>query len=199
MKANNKPPRRKPKPKATKATARARVEDCARVIIDGAQFFQIREYVRERERDHADPWGVPEGGKPLSDSQIRRYCQRAEQLIGESCKADREATIRRHLAQRRALFARAVAKGDERTALACARDEAELLALYPAARHEVTGANGGPVLTVAAVAQLSESERLDQLRRLIAAAKARQQPLLALNAGGAAHHTDGAGGINDGR
>jgi hypothetical protein len=44
----------------------------------------------------------------------------------------RKKLLRRHLAQRRTLYARAVNNGELRTALAVARDEAELLGLYPA-------------------------------------------------------------------
>jgi hypothetical protein len=133
--------------KATAATARARVDDLLQVILDGAAPFQIRQYVAEKEQAGEPPWAIPEGGKPLSERQLRRYVGRAERLLEESCRTGRQKLLRRHLAQRRNLFARALSKGDERTALAALRDEAELLGLYPAAKvkAEHAGPGGGPI------------------------------------------------------
>src|SRR5690348_12946882 len=122
-KTNGKPRR---KPKADRATARARVEDMLRIRLDGAQFFQIREYVREKEAANEYPWAIPDGGRPLSDSQLWRYSQRADAALARSIETDRAELIRQHVGKRRMLYARAVNKGDERTALAAARDEALL-------------------------------------------------------------------------
>jgi hypothetical protein len=191
----------KPKPKATAETVKARIFDVVRLMLDGAQPWDVTAYVSEQEAKGEAPWTIPPCGKPLCERTIRRYCRRAEQVIGAGCQADREALVRRHIAQRRQLYARAVAKGDERTALACARDEAELLALYPAHRTEVSGPNGGPLLTVAAVATMSETERLERVRGLIAAARARATPLLPFTNinSTAAHEADGAGGTENGK
>jgi hypothetical protein len=104
--------------KASKATVRARVEDLARVIIDGATPWQIRQYVSEQEKAAAPPWTRPEGHKGLSGRQIQRYSDRAEGLIAESTRTDSEKLSRRHQAQRQGLYTRALNKGDERTALA---------------------------------------------------------------------------------
>jgi hypothetical protein len=150
--------------KATAATIRARVDDILRILLDGAQSWDVRQYVAEKEAAGEPPWTVPEGGKPLSERQLRRYCDRADKLISESCRTNRKRLIRRHLAQRRNLYARALNKGDERTALAVLRDLAELQDLYPAARHVLTGAGGGPVRfsleeAVAADRELEEAER----------------------------------------
>jgi hypothetical protein len=150
--------------KASKATVRARVEDLARVILDGATPWQIRQYVSEQEAAGAPPWTRPEGHKGLSARQIQRYCDRADGLLAESCVADREKLLRQHVARRQGLYARAVNKGDERSALAALRDLAELQGLYPPARHVLTGDGGGPVRfsleeAVAADRELEESER----------------------------------------
>ena len=133
--------------KASKATVRARVEDLARVILDGATPWQIRQYVTDQEAAKAPPWTRPEGCKGLSSRQIHRYCERADALIAESYETDREKLLRRHMAQRQNLYARALQKGDDRTALAVLRDQAELQGLYPAAKvkAEHTGAKGGPI------------------------------------------------------
>src|SRR5262249_14722515 len=116
--------------KANKATVRARVEDILRVLLDGAQPWQIRQYVAEQEAAGEPPWTVPEGGKPLSERQIRRYCDQADRLIASACRTHRKKLLRRHVARRESLYARAVNKGDERTALAVLRDLGELQGLY---------------------------------------------------------------------
>jgi hypothetical protein len=116
--------------KASKATVRQRVDDILRVILDGAEPWQIRPYVAEQEQAGAAPWTVPDGGKPLSRRQIRRYISWAERLMAASSRTDREKLLRKHEAQRRNLFARALNKGDERTALSVLKDLAELQGLY---------------------------------------------------------------------
>jgi hypothetical protein len=100
----------------------------------------VREYAREKEKEEGSPWFLPEGGKPLSDGQLWRYIGRADRLIAESCRASRKKLLRRHLAQRRNLYAKAVLAGDIRAALACAQDEARLQGLYPVEKRELTGA-----------------------------------------------------------
>jgi hypothetical protein len=118
------------KAKAAKGTVEARVADVLRVRLDGGQFFQIREYVREMEAKGEAPWAVPEGGKPLSDSQLRRYSRRADSAMAEASRASRGKLFREHVSRRLNLYARAINKGDERTALAVLRDLAELQGLY---------------------------------------------------------------------
>jgi hypothetical protein len=117
--------------KATKAQMQARIEEVLRIRLDGAEFWDVREYAREKEREPGSAWELPEGAKPLSDGQLWRYVARADKLIAESCRASRKKLLRKHLAQRRNLYAKALNQGDVRAALACKRDEAELLGLYP--------------------------------------------------------------------
>jgi hypothetical protein len=117
--------------KASKALAALRVEDLAQVRLDGAFLFsQIREFVREREKQPGSPWFLQDGEEPLSDSQLRRYARQADQLTGEAFERSRKRLRRRHFAQRRNLYARAVTNSDIRTALAVLDSEAELLGLY---------------------------------------------------------------------
>jgi hypothetical protein len=118
--------------KATKAIIQARVEEVLAIRLDGAEMWHVREYVREKEQEDGSPWRLAEGQKPLSDPQLWRYLAKADKLIAESCRSSRKKLVRRHLAQRRNLYAKAVSQGDARAALACLRDEAELLGLYPA-------------------------------------------------------------------
>jgi hypothetical protein len=116
--------------KADKALSARRVEDVLRIRLDGAEWWDVREFVREKEKEQGSAWFLADGQEPLSDSQIRRYQQRADALMMQSHERSRRKLFRRHLAQRRNLFARANTTGDLRTALACLRDEGELLGLY---------------------------------------------------------------------
>jgi hypothetical protein len=116
--------------KADKALAARRVDDILRIRLDGAQFWDVREFVREKEKEQGSAWFLADGETPLSDSQIRRYQQKADRFMAESHERSRKKLLRRHLAQRRNLYARATTTGDLRTALACLRDEGELLGLY---------------------------------------------------------------------
>jgi hypothetical protein len=150
--------------KATKAQVTARVEEILRIRLDGAEAWAIREYVREKQQEEGSPWQLRPEEKPLSDSQLRRYQQRADALIAESCREGRKKALRRHLAQRRALYARAVNAGDLRAALAVLRDEAELRGLYPAGKLKVKAEVGGSFHfsleeAIAADRELEEAQR----------------------------------------
>jgi hypothetical protein len=128
--------------KATKTKILARAEEILRIRLDGAQFWDVREYVREKEREPDTVWTLPDGAKPLSDPTLWRYIAKADKLIAESCRSSRKKLLRRHLAQRRNLYAKAVSQGDIKAALAVLRDEAELLALYPPAEVAPTAPDG---------------------------------------------------------
>jgi hypothetical protein len=118
--------------KADKALTARRTEDLLRIRLDGAQWWDIRDYVRAKEGEKDSAWFRRRGSKPLSDSQIRRYQARADELVERSFERNRRRLFRQHIAKRRNLFARAVTTGDIRTALAVLQDEAKLTRLYPA-------------------------------------------------------------------
>jgi hypothetical protein len=130
------------KAKPTKAQVEARVNEILRIRLDGAEIWDVREYVREKEQEEGSPWKLADGASPLSDSQLWRYIAKADRLVAESCRASRKKLLRRHLAQRRNLYAKAVSVGDYRTALAVARDEAELQGLYPPTKVAPTTPDG---------------------------------------------------------
>jgi hypothetical protein len=125
-------------PKPTKAQVEQRVAEVLSIRLAGAQLWDVREYVREKEGEDGSPWRLADGQKPLSDSQLYRYIDRADKLIASGCRASRKKLLRRHRAQRQYLYGVAVTQGDVRAALACLRDEAELLGLYPAKKVEQT-------------------------------------------------------------
>jgi hypothetical protein len=116
-------------PKATKATIRARIEDVARVICEGALPFQILRFVKDAEAAGEMPWTVPEGGKGLCRRTIQTYVNAADKLLAEENRQHRKRRRRRHLAKLQNLYARCVGKGDERTARAVLHDLAEMQGL----------------------------------------------------------------------
>jgi hypothetical protein len=118
-------------PKASKLLVAKRTEDLVRILLDGAQTWDLFDYVRECEKNQGSVWYVPEGETPLSVQSLYRYQSQANELIYREHERSRKRLFRRHLAQRRHLYARCVTTGDFRTALAVLRDEAELLKLYP--------------------------------------------------------------------
>jgi hypothetical protein len=116
---------------ADRATIDARVEELLRIRLDGAEFWDVRQFVREKEAAGAAPWAIPDGGKPLSDSQLYRYLQRGDRLVKSSLFASRPKMIRDHIVKRRALYARTVNAGDFRSALAVLDSLAKLQGLFP--------------------------------------------------------------------
>lgn len=119
------------KPKCTRLQRMQRVNELLRIRLDGAELYDVREYVHEKQKDPNSCWHNPALTRPLSDATIYRYLRLADDELKKSCRHGRQRMLRLALARRRALYARAVNAGDYRTALACARDEAELLGLYP--------------------------------------------------------------------
>ncbi len=71
-------------------------------------------------------WGIEE-------RQVREYIHKADELLVERLDKKRKPVIARHIAQRQALFARAVNAADLRTALAILDSECKLRGLYPEA------------------------------------------------------------------
>jgi len=146
--------------RATKAQVRERVEQVLRIKLDGAELWDLREYVKEK-TGAADPvWG----DKPLSDGTLYRYSRLADRLIAESCRGSRKRLLRRHLAQRRNLAAKAISAGDYRAALAALKDEAELQGLYPPQKIAPTNPKGDKPYG----ADLTDEERAAALAALYA-------------------------------
>jgi hypothetical protein len=75
-----------------------------------------------------------EKGWGLKERQLREYMARADALLVERQERSRRRVVARHLAQRMALYARAVNAADYRTALAILSDEAKLRGLYASDR-----------------------------------------------------------------
>src|SRR5262249_40060865 len=100
--------------KATRAIMLLRVTEIVRIRLDGAQTYDVSEYVGEKEREDGSPWHLAEGEPPLSRRQIERYVQKADRLIAAAVVTDARAALVTHLARRESLYAKAVAAGDYR-------------------------------------------------------------------------------------
>lgn len=124
------PNERPRKPKPSKAQVEQRVNEVLAIRLAGAQLWDVREYVREKEQEDGSPWRLDEGQKPLSDSQLYRYIARADKLIASSSLASRKKLLRLHQARREYLYGLAVNQGDIRAALACLDSTAKLRGLY---------------------------------------------------------------------
>jgi hypothetical protein len=118
--------------KADKALSARRVQEIYAIRLDGARWVDVVQFVRENESKQDSAWYVEPGGKPLSDGMIRKYQEKADALLMQSDEKSRRKSFRRHLAQRKHIYSKAVLSGDYRAALAALRDEAEMLGLYPA-------------------------------------------------------------------
>jgi hypothetical protein len=118
--------------KATKAEISQRVEEVLRIRLDGAQMHDILQYASEKK------WGVGE-------RQLWNYVAASDDRLTARMEKDGDKLLARHIAQRRTLYARAINAADYRTALAVAKDEAELQGLYPSGKLELTGKGGGPM------------------------------------------------------
>ena len=107
--------------KSTAAVVAGRVDEVLARRIDGASLAEIRAYAGENR------WGV-------SDSQLRKYVAKADRVLRPRRGKTRKTVLALHLARRQSIFARALAAGELRTALASLVDEAKLLGLYPNVR-----------------------------------------------------------------
>lgn len=136
----------KSKPKATNAKVIARTHDMLRAILDGAESWDILEYVRKQESDPKSCWHPEPGEKPLCRASVYLYAERAEELIDKTCEPDRRQLIKKHEKRRIRLYAQAVARGNLKVAATVMKDLAELQGLYPPKKTELSGQGGGPVI-----------------------------------------------------
>lgn len=148
--------------KATKAQVRRRVDELVQFRLDGAQFWHICEYVRAKEQEEGSAWYRGDGKKPFSDATLWRYIGKVDDQIAAEFHSSRKKLVRQHVARRRNIFAKAMAKGDLRTAIAASDSEAKLLNLFPASGVEVTGKGGNALIPsfdamVAAIIKLRQA------------------------------------------
>jgi hypothetical protein len=140
--------------KSTKAQIQLRVNDLVQFRLDGAECRHIREYVRVREKEEGSVWYRGRGGKPFSDATLFRLIAKADKQIEAEIRSSRKKLLRQHVGRRRNIFAKAMAQGDLRTAIAASDSEAKLLGLFPPAGVEMTGKDGKPLFDLDALVAL---------------------------------------------
>jgi len=121
---NQKPPplrQRAKRPDASELTKRHNA--IVSLKLSGSRRSEICEYVRVQ-------WG-------LGEAQADRYIAEANALIAVEAAKAREENYNEQVAFRRMLRKRAMSADDARLALDVAKDEAKILDLYPAEKHQV--------------------------------------------------------------
>jgi hypothetical protein len=104
---------------------RQRIDAVRSILLDGAESWDVRHFVAEKNAAGEPPWQ-----EPVSDQELAGYAAAAEKIIAASCDNSEAKNLKRHLAQRRNLYAKALQQNDCGVALSCLRDEARLLGLY---------------------------------------------------------------------
>ena len=109
--------------RADPAEITRRVDEVIRFRMDGMQLHDLIDHAAQQ----TPPWNV-------SERQLARYIEQADDLISKRVDKSRKRIIGLHLARRDALFARAVNAADLRTALAILDSKARLEGLLNDAR-----------------------------------------------------------------
>lgn len=143
--------------KVSKAELERRRLDIYGLVIDGAPFRTIRQYMAEKL-----PWSV-------DDRTLRRYVKACTEEFAKEAKRERdELKGQAHLRLER-LYAMAVQKAKVRDALAVQEAINRLHGLNAPTKAEVTGADGAPLqatLTTEELAQMFDDLVESQARRL---------------------------------
>ncbi len=140
--------------KATRAEIARRVDAIKVLILKGEETGAIVRYA-------AAQWEV-------SERSAHRYMAEARELLKEDLASLTPYALAEHIGIRRALRRKMETAKDYRGALAAAQDEAKLLDLYPAARAEVTGKGGRPLIEPPPEYKTMTKEELDdEIRRLL--------------------------------
>ncbi len=121
--------------KADSYTTETRVDAVRMLLLKG------QEDTPRLVQDIATKFGV-------NTRQAYNYVAKAKKQIAEIGEIDRAYRLAEQIAIRRDIRRRANAKDDYRAELAAAQDEARLLGLYPADKHELTGPDGGDLRVV---------------------------------------------------
>ena len=101
-----------------RTTLLKRADEVLALRLLGAEFADIKAHAAK------EGWNV-------CDRTLWRYIDQGDRLLAKTLEKDRQKLVNRHIAQRRALYARAVSVSDYSTALRILQDECELLGLYP--------------------------------------------------------------------
>jgi len=88
-------------------------------------------------------YGIANWG--ITDNGVWKYITAAYAIMKEMAKEEHAEVFAHNLAQRRYIKNKAIKAEDYRLAHEVLKDEAKLLNLYPAEKHEVTGEDGGAI------------------------------------------------------
>lgn len=144
-KGRKKGPLVRPAPHASDLVVQARVDEFIGRILDGAQFWGLKEFVRAQERVEGSNWFVGPQFTPMHDSTIWDYKARACAAIRAARERDRDKAIDDGLMKRLHWVGKAIEAGDIPTALKCQSDHDKLAGYYPAAPLPA-GLAGTPLL-----------------------------------------------------
>ena len=114
---------RRHKPKATKVDKAARVDTVRTLLLSGRTTREVEASIAKRFH--------------ISERMARNYIAEARQQIEEIMAVDRAYQIAEHVSIRRDIRRRCQNGRDMRVELEAAKDEAKLLGLYPAEKHDV--------------------------------------------------------------
>ena len=102
-----------------------RINAILQIRLDGAEAWDVRAYIAEKEEAGEEPWKVEDERNPLSAAQIGDIIQAADDLIAAASPGD-APEVARHKAKLKSLYARAVQAGDVRTARSILTDLAKM-------------------------------------------------------------------------
>jgi hypothetical protein len=97
----------------TQDNERRRIQAILQIRLDGAEEWDARDFIAQKEAAGEDPWTVAEA--PMAAAQVAAIIKAADKLIIDASPGV-PPDIARHLAMRRNLYARAVAAGEIATA-----------------------------------------------------------------------------------
>jgi hypothetical protein len=117
--------------KDTKTIIEARCVELLRIRLDGAQYHDIVDFVAEKIKTGEPPWKLRPGQTGLSRRQIWRYLRRCDAMLEKHFEKNRSRLMRKAISQRDNIVARAIAAGDNRTALAAMDSRDRLFGLFP--------------------------------------------------------------------
>src|SRR5262249_28074206 len=118
------------------------VEEILRIRLDGAKFWDVREYARAQEVQEGSAWYLTAGARPLSDGQLWRYIAMADKQIAQNARASQKRQIRLHIEQIDNIYAKAMSQGDMRAALASRAEKARLRGWYAPVKIAPTNPQG---------------------------------------------------------
>jgi hypothetical protein len=92
-----------------------RIQAVLQIRLDGAELWDVRDFIAEKEQAGEDPWTIGDGGTALNAAQINLIVKAADTRIAQSSPGD-PPEVARHKAKLRNLYARSIQVGDVRTA-----------------------------------------------------------------------------------